>query len=408
LGSVKRPEKGKAMSASKEIEDLKRKDLFSAPPAADGLFWKAALDYSLGKVKDNIAVFGDLYPGPAGLNNIYPLIKNTDWTSSFWPGLLFLAWENSGDEIFRRAGESHVAAFRERLDKRIETETHDLGFLYTLSCVAPWRLFGNAAARETAVMAADLLLLRYYEKAGIIQAWGNLEDPRQQGRIIIDCAMNLPLLYWAGEENGGPAYREAAARHIAAANACLIREDWSTFHTYFFDTSTGAPLRGNTAQGYSDTSCWARGQAWGIYGNALSWRYLRDPDLREKGRGLARYFLNRLPEDLTAYWDLIFVEGGEERDSSASAIAACGLLELSAALDEGDADKLLFKNAALHITASLAKSRTSRECPESSGILLHGVYSKPDNKGVDECTIFGDYFYLEALTRICRAWNPYW
>lgn len=396
------------MSVRKEIETLKRKDLFFSPPEADTVFWKEALDYGLGKTKNNIAVFGNLYPGPAGLNNIYPLIKNTDWTSSFWPGILFLAWENTGDEIYRRAGESYVAGFRERLDKRIETETHDLGFLYTLSCVAPWRLFGSAAARETAIMAADMLLLRRHEKAGIIQAWGNLDDPRQRGRIIIDCAMNLPLLYWAGEETGRPHYREAAARHINTANACLIRENWSTYHTYFFDAATGAPLRGNTAQGYSDDSCWARGQAWGIYGNALSYRYLRDPELLEKARGLARYFLNRLPEDLIAYWDLIFVSGGEERDSSAAAIAACGLLELSAALGEGDADKGPFKNAALHIMASLAKSCTTREIPESTGLLLHGVYSKPDGKGVDECSIFGDYFYMEGLTRICRGWNPYW
>lgn len=396
------------MSERSAIEALRRRDLFASPPPADAVFWKEALDYCLGKIKGNIALFGNRFPGPASVHGVYPLIPNTDWTSSFWPGMLFLAWENTGDEQYRRAGEDQVPGFRERLDRRIATETHDLGFLYTLSCAAPWRLFGNPAAREAALMAADMLLLRRHEKAGVIQAWGNLDDPRQRGRIIIDCAMNLPLLYWAAGETGKPHYREAAARHINAANACLIRENWSTYHTYFFDAETGKPLRGNTAQGYSDDSCWARGQAWGIYGNALSYRYLRDPDLREKARGLARYFLNRLPRDLIAYWDLIFVEGGEERDSSAAAIAACGLLELSAALDEGDADRGPFKNAALRITASLAEAYTTRKNPESTGLLLHGVYSKPDGKGVDECTIFGDYFYLEGLTRICRGWNPYW
>jgi unsaturated chondroitin disaccharide hydrolase len=396
------------MNISKEIEPLKRELLFLSPPRENKIFWQAAMDYCLGKIKNNIAIFKDRYPGPAGVNNIYPLIKNTGWTNAFWPGLLFLAWENGGDELYRKAGESFVVDFRERLDKRIETETHDLGFLYTLSCVAPWRLFGNTTARETAIMAADLLLLRYHEKAGIIQAWGDLNDPRQRGRVIIDCALNLPLLYWAGEETDKPHYREIAARHINTANACLIRENWSTYHTYFFDTATGAPLRGNTAQGYSDDSCWARGQAWGIYGNVLSYRYLQAPGLLENARGLARYFLNRLPEDLIAYWDLIFLEGAEERDSSAAAIAVCGLLELSATLDEGDPDKKLFKNAALHIMVSLAKFYTTLEIPESTGLLLHGVYAKPDGKGIDECTIFGDYFYMEGLTRICRGWGPYW
>jgi unsaturated chondroitin disaccharide hydrolase len=396
-----------------EIEVLKKETLFSAPPDTDGDFWRNALAYCVGKIKNNIAVFKDSYPAPASVNGIYPLIQNTDWTSAFWPGMLFLAGESTGDGLFFKTGESLVSSFRNRLDRGIETETHDLGFLYTLSCVAPWRLFGNTAARETAIRAADMLLCRFHEKAGIIQAWGDLGDPAQRGRAIIDCAMNLPLLYWASGETGDLRYREAAARHINTANRYIIRENWSSYHTYFFDTETGEPLRGNTAQGYSDDSCWARGQAWGIYGNALSYRYLKDPLLRESGRGLARYFLNRLPEDglqkdLVAYWDLIFTDGAEERDSSAAAIAVCGLLELSATLTPADPDRRYFKNAALHIAASLAKSCTTQETPESTGILLHGVYSKPDGKGVDECTLFGDYFYTEALVRLCREWVPYW
>jgi unsaturated chondroitin disaccharide hydrolase len=391
-----------------KIEDLARAELFASPPKAEQDFWLDALRYCSEKIKNNIAVFEGLYPGPASVNGVYPLIPNTDWTSSFWPGMLFLAWEHTGDAVYSRAGQSLVADFRERLDKRVETETHDLGFLYTLSCVAPFKLFGNKTARETAIKAADTLLERRHEKTGIIQAWGNLNDPAQRGRIIIDCAMNLPLLYWAALETGNSRYRKTAARHIAAANSCIIRENWSTYHTYFFDTDTGKPLRGNTAQGYADDSCWARGQAWGIYGNALSYRYLRDPLLLETARGLAGYFLNRLPEDLVSYWDLFFTDGPEERDSSAAAIAACGLLELSGALPPDDPGRALYKNAALHITSSLVRSYTTAEDLKSTGLLFHGVYSKPDKKGVDECTIFGDYFYLEALTRICREWTPYW
>ncbi|MDR2434029.1 MAG: glycoside hydrolase family 88 protein [Treponema sp.] len=396
------------MSTRKEIEILARADLFSSPPKTDGGFWQNALDYCVNKIKSNIGVFKHLYPAPASVNGIYPLTGNTDWTSAFWPGMLFLAWENTGDEIFLKEGESYIPSFIARLDKPGETATHDLGFLYTLSCIASWRLTGNAPAREAALRAADLLLLRYHENAGIIQAWGDLDDPAQRGRAIIDCAMNLPLLYWAGGETGNPRYRRPAARHITTANQYLIRENWSAYHTYFFDTVTGKPLRGNTAQGYSDDSSWARGQAWGIYGNVLSYRYLKDPALRETARGLARYFLNRLPADLVSYWDLIFTEGPQERDSSAAACAVCGLLELSAALPAAEQDHHCFKNAALHIAASLARSYTTAASPQSTGLLFHGVYSKPDGKGVDECTVFGDYFYLEALTRICRIWEPYW
>jgi unsaturated chondroitin disaccharide hydrolase len=382
--------------------------LFSSPPDAGTQFWQDALDFVTRNIRANIAAFGRAYPAPASVRNVYPLIENTDWTTSFWPGMLALAWECTGDEAFRAAAEDRVPDFRARLDRRIETETHDLGFLYTLSCVAPWKLWGNRAARNTALKAADLLMIRFYEKAGIIQAWGNLNDPANRGRIIIDCAMNLPLLFWAAKETGNPYYREAAERHLENANRYLIRSDWSAYHTYYFDTETGKPLRGKTAQGYSDDSCWSRGQAWGILGNALCYRYTRNAGLLEYSRFLARYFLNRLPEDLVAYWDLCFTSGDEERDSSAAAIAACGLLELSRALPPSDPERRVFENAALHIAASLVNFYTTAGEPASTGILLHGVYAKPDGKGVDECTTFGDYFYTEALARILTNWEPYW
>lgn len=390
------------------IEPLNRAALFSTPPAMEQSFWQGALDYVVGKIRANIAAFGASYPAPASVGQVYPIIGNTEWTTSFWPGMLWLAWECSGDAVFHAAAEACIPDFRARLDRRVATETHDLGFLYTLSCVAPWRLWGNVYAWDTALKAADLLMIRFYEKAGVIQAWGNLNDPEQRGRIIIDCALNLPLLFWAAEETGNPYYREAAARHIESANRHLIRDDWSTYHTFYFDIENGAPLHGATRQGYSDTSCWSRGQAWGIYGNALCYRYTRNPELLEYSRGLARYFLNRLPDDLVAYWDLIFAGGDEERDSSAAAVTVCGLLELSRSLPPVDPDHRLFENAALHIAASLARSYTTVNEPESNGILLHGVYSKPDGAGVDECTVFGDYFYTEALARILRDWRPYW
>ena len=391
-----------------DIESLAQKELFSGPPDVSRSFWEKALDWTAEKVRNNINAFKDLYPAPASVNNVYPLIENHEWTTSFWPGMLWLAWETTGDKIFREAAQERISGFRGRLDNRIGVNTHDLGFLYTLSCVAPFRLTGNTFAKNAALKAADLLVTRYFEKAGIIQAWGDLNDPAQKGRIIIDCAMNLPLLYWASEETDNPYYKEAALTHISQANRYLIRDNWSTYHTFFFDAETGSPVRGNTAQGFSDDSCWARGQAWGIYGNALSYRYMRDAQFIECAKGLACYFLNRLGSDLVSYWDLVFTGGNEERDSSAAAIASCGLMELASALPLCDPDCQLFENAALHIMANLAASYTSASIGDSTGLLLHGVYSKPDKRGVDECTTWGDYFYMEALVRIVKGWKPYW
>jgi unsaturated chondroitin disaccharide hydrolase len=393
----------------KEIRDegLASPERFAAWPSTTPATWRRAADEAIGRVRANLADFPvGLYPAPCGRDQRYPAIENRDWTASFWPGMLWLSYELSGDEAFREAALARVGDFRRRLDGRVAVDTHDLGFLYTLSCVAAWRLAGDEAARGTALEAATLLMGRYFEKAGVIQAWGDLNDPAQRGRIIIDCAMNLPLLFWASEESGDPYYREAAARHLAAANGNLLREDGSSYHTYFFDVETGAPLRGKTAQGHSDSSCWARGQAWGIYGLALNFRYLRDPSLLETASRLAHYFLNRTPEDFVCYWDLAFTEGSEERDSSAAAIAACGLLELAKALPAADPRRRPFENAAASIAASLAGRYAAGAA--SNGLLLHAVYDKPKLVGVDEPCIWGDYFYLELLARLGLSWAPYW
>lgn len=395
-------------SALPILEPLQRPDRFPvAPPSPD--FWNNAIETAVARVEANLSLFPPgRYPGPASFDLVYPTIGNTDWTSSFWTGQLWLAYELTGRDLFRDAALSHVSDFRNRLDERTATDTHDLGFLYTLSGVAAWRLTGDHRARAMALKAADLLMLRYHEKAGILQAWGDLNDPELRGRIIIDCAMNLPLLFWASEQTGNPHYREAAVTHLNRANRFLIRPDASSFHTYYFDTKTGEALRGATAQGYSDQSCWARGQAWGILGLPLNYGYCPDPAILETSRRLAHYFLNRLPDDFVCHWDLVFTSGPEEKDTSASAIAACGLLELARCLPATDSHRPVYERAAVASLASLARSYTTENHPQSNGLLVEAVYNKPKNEGVNECNLWGDYFYLEGLMRVTRPWRPYW
>jgi unsaturated chondroitin disaccharide hydrolase len=173
-----------------------------------------------------------------------------DWTEGFWTGLLWLAWEVTGEEKYRRVAEGFLDNFEERLDKQIKVDTHDLGFLYLLSCVNSWRLTGNTRARALALRAADLLYRRFNSTAGVIQAWGDLNDPARQGRMIIDCNLNVPLLFWAANETGNTDWRDAATRHLAQAARYLVREDASTFHTFYMDISNGErcaaiPIRGS-------------------------------------------------------------------------------------------------------------------------------------------------------------------
>ncbi len=371
-------------------------------------FWEDAFRKSLKMIDANLPAFTAKYPAPCSQKNIYPAIDNLEWTSSFWTGMLWLAYEISGNERYRETAAKQLADYRKRIEERIATDTHDLGFLYSLSCVAAYKLTGDEGAKQTALAAADLLITRYFEKPGIIQAWGDLNDPGQRGRMIIDCLMNLPLLYWASAVSGDPKYAKYAYSHARQSASYLVREDASTYHTYYMDPVSGAPLRGKTQQGYSDNSCWARGQAWAIYGFTLSYLHTKDGALIELAQKLANYFLNRLPQDYVAYWDLVFSDGPEERDSSAAAITVCGLLELAKHLAAGDQSRMLYRNAALKMLISLVKQYSVKDSDHSNGLLLHSVYNKPKGEGIDECCIWGDYFYCEALVRVMKDWKLYW
>jgi len=377
-----------------------------------------ALSAARRTMTQNIATFGDRYPDDTTVGGVYPPRpakggfaegSNFGWTTSFWPGMLWLGYELTGDETFRRAGERHVQSFTERVERGIDLDTHDLGFLYTLACVAPWRLVGDDQAKRAALDAAEHLMARFLEPAGIIQAWGDLSNPAQRGRTIIDSLMNMPLLYWASEMTGDPRYREAAHRHTVQLRDHMIRPDDTTFHTFYWDPQTGEPLRGATEQGHADHSCWARGQAWGIYGFTLNYRYTADETFLRAAERCADYFLDHLPADHVAYWDLVFADGsGEERDSSAAAIAVCGLDELARSLPDGPR-KERYRTAARAMLASLGASYSTADHPESNALLLHGIYDKPKSVGVDEGTLWGDYFYLEALTRAIKPdWKRYW
>jgi unsaturated chondroitin disaccharide hydrolase len=389
-------------------EGLREPERFRADRGFAAADARDAIGAILEQIDANLPVFTGSFPAPACVGNVYPAIDNTEWTSAFWTGMLWLAYEESGSPAFMRAAASQLGSYEERIDRRMRTDTHDLGFLYSLSCVAAFKLTGSTDSRMAALRAAELLAGRFLPKAGIVQAWGDLDDPAQRGRMIIDCCMNMPLLHWASAETGDRRYAEMALSHTRKAMEYLVRDDASSFHTYFFDAETGKPRYGNTAQGLSDDSCWARGQAWGIYGFALGYRYSHDPEVLDIACRMGNYFLNRLPEDLVCYWDLSFTDGPEERDSSAAAIAACGLLEIAGSLPESDTRKTTYADAAASIAASLAKSYASRSPRPGGGVLLHAVYSKPAGEGVDECCIWGDYFYFEALVRLTRSWTPYW
>ncbi|WP_159795185.1 glycoside hydrolase family 88 protein [Streptococcus halichoeri] len=367
-----------------------------------------AIERALKQLYLNMGYFDNRFPTPATFDNHYKVMDNTEWTNGFWTGCLWLAYEYTGDVAIKAMAHKQVLSFLERVNQKIELDHHDLGFLYSPSCMAEYRINGNEQALDAALKAADKLMERYQVKGKFIQAWGELGQ-KDHYRLIIDCLLNIQLLFFASEQTGEVRYKEVASKHFYTSANTVIREDASAYHTYYFDPETGAPLKGVTRQGYSDDSAWARGQAWGVYGIPLSYRKMRDDDQIALFKGMTNYFLNRLPADNVSYWDLIFNDdSAQSRDSSATAIAICGMHEMLKYLPEVDADKETYKYAMHTMLRSLIDKYANTEYQAGRPLLLHGVYSWHSGKGVDEGNIWGDYYYLEALMRFYKDWDLYW
>ena len=341
----------------------------------------------------------------SSVNNVYfETTNDSGWNAGFTTGLLWLAYEATGDEKYKERALSHVEGYYKRIDEKLGVDHHDMGFLYVPSCVAAYKLTGNKQAKEAALMAADHLITRYIDNGKFIQAWGKVGE---QLRLIIDCMNNIPLLYWASELTGEKHYYEKALNHAMTTVENIIRPDASTYHTYYFDTD-GTPDRGATKQGAADDSCWARGQAWIVSGLPLSYKYTKADFIPELYEKVTNYLLNRLPDDFVPYWDLIFSDDdNEEHDSSAASIAACGLMEMLPYIKD-DNLRAIYEGAADKIMYSLYTNYSTKNTPESNGLLLHGVHSKRSNHGVDECNIWGCYYYMEALVRMLKGTKAYW
>jgi len=218
-----------------------------------------ALEFSKKQVVANLPEFTYKFQKAYSENNFYQPIENNYWTTGFWTGEIWLAYEwakENGDpeaEKLKEAAMIQVESFLHRIDHKIEVDHHDMGFLYSPSCVAAYKLIGSEMGKEAAIKAADQLIIRYHPVGEFIQAWGPMDAPDNY-RLIIDCLLNLPLLYWASEETGDKKYRDIAEKHIHTAVKNVVREDFSTWHTFFFNMETGEPDHGATCQGYRDGS----------------------------------------------------------------------------------------------------------------------------------------------------------
>ncbi len=361
---------------------------------------KKITEFAIDKIRKNLTEFSDCFLSEQSENYVYKKWYGHGWTEGFWTAMIWLAYEMTGEAVFAETAMGQLDYFKKRIYEEIDIDTHDLGFLYSLSCVSAYKLTGDEMAKKAALRAAELLIGRFHEKGEFIQAWGSLNE-KENYRLIIDCLLNLPLLYWASEETGDAKFADIAKRHLKTTLNCIFREDNTTHHTFYFNPETGAKVRGETHQGYSDTSCWARGQAWGVYGTALSYAYTEDESIIPYFNRATECFISRLPEDNVPYWDMIFTDGDEPRDTSAAAIAVCGILEMNKYVKNEK-----FMEKCTDIMNSLCENYLTDE--NSNGLLTDAMYSRPRNDN-PECNVWGDYFFMEAIMRFNNPdWKMYW
>lgn len=370
-----------------------------------------AVDNAVCKLESNVNKYGTGFPGTHSVAHRYTRGENWHWECGMYTGCFWLAYELTGNEFFKEVAESHFESYRRRIDECISMDNHDVGFVFSPSCVAQYKITGDEKARIAALDAAKYFFDNSYSKKGgfIIRSFKRW-DEGSGCRTMMDSLMNAPLLFWSGLETENDEYINAGLKHNYTTCDYLIREDGSSFHHYQFDPHTSMPVRGLTFQGYSDESCWSRGHSWGVYGLPIAYSYTNDEKIKDTHKSVAEFMLNHLSEDNIPYWDYDFVSGDEQpRDSSAAVISSCGFHEMSRLLPEDDNLKQIYSNAsALLLEAVIDKCACNPET-ECEGLIQHITHALPQGAGIDECAVYGDYFYLEALLRHIKPdWKKYW
>lgn len=353
----------------------------------------------LDKVAGQLIAKDNLFQGRFPLyteNGTWVFDTKPNWFSGFTSGELWYMYEITGKEEFKKRALVHA----DSLIKYASLDnTHDLGFIFFNSCVRAYKHTGITKYKDAAVQAARMLVKRYNTKGNFIRAWGKLGSNDRPGLMIIDTMMNLELLFWAAKETGDYTFYDIAYQHAVTCMNQHVRKDYSSYHVVEFNPETGDVVKRRTHQGYADETTWARGQAWGIYGFALAYKYTGDERFLHISRKMTEYFLTKLPADMIACWDMDLSGPDVTKDASASAIAASGMY-LLAELSKEKSLSQYYKNTALRITDSLSTVTLFTNSPrKEEGILLHTVYNYAKKFGIDESFPAGDFYFVECLRK---------
>lgn len=323
------------------------------------------------------------------------------WTNGFWGGMMWQLYHATKDPIFRAIAEET----EEKLDRVLMKSfymDHDSGFRWLLTAVADYKLTGNVESRNRAILAADNLAGRFNPVGKFLRAWNNFDEKDRTGWTIIDCMMNLPLLYWAYQEIGDPRYLQIAMMHADTAQKYSVREDGSVNHIVEINPSTGEYIRSYGGQGYKEGSSWTRGQAWALYGFAISYIHTQNRSYLNTAKKVANYFIANIPDNGLIPVDFRQPADCHWQDSSAAAIAACGLLEISRLLERDSeveaADSRIYRKSAYKLLMALCENSVNWD--DNCDNLLEKCSSLYDESRHEYPLIYGDYYFIEAIWKL--------
>lgn len=330
------------------------------------------------------------------------MIHPHDWCSGFFPGSLWQMYAYTHDDFWRQQAISNTWLIEE---SKWHKGTHDLGFMMNNSFGKAYQLTGERSYKDVVLQSARTLITRYSSKVKSIRSWDHNRD-KWKYPVIIDNLMNLEMLFWATQETGDSIFWKIAVNHANTTMKNHFRPDYSSFHVVDYDPETGEVRARQTAQGYADDSFWSRGQAWGLYGYTMCYRFTKNPAYLQQARHIADFFfgLPNLPEDLIPYWDMK-APGipNVPRDASAGAIMASALYELCGYVSTEDSKR--YRAIADKIVDSLNQHYRAESGTTYGFLLLHSTGHHPAGSEIDVPLNYADYYYLEALTRK-RAFRP--
>jgi hypothetical protein len=338
------------------------------------------------------------YPRLTKPDGSWEVQSATAWTSGFFAGSLWQMFAMTRAPAWARLAERWTVGLEVN---KARTTTHDLGFLIFDSFGLGYELTREPRYRSVVLDASRSLATRFSPTVGAIKSWDTeaVGDRRNVWTypVIVDNLMNLEMLFWASANGGDPSWRALAERHALTSSKAHLRANGSTNHVALFDPATGSQTARVTWQGYADSSVWSRGQAWAIHGLTRSAVATGNPELLAAARRAADWMVAHLPPDGIPPWDFSDPRGPvADRDASASAIAASGLLMLAGRVDAADMSR--YSGAAQRILRTLSASYLATGTPNSS-ILLHSVGQLPQGVEIDVGIVYADYYFLEAIRR---------